>query len=65
MSKNRKKGLRKMSKLFMNGTPLEGIEQLAVECIQSAFAIARLLGHSWHETYRFLFTADERSLGNM
>ena len=32
--KNRKKGLRKMSKLFMYGTYLEGIEQLA-KCIQS------------------------------
>ena len=30
MSKNRKKGLRSMSKLFMYGTSLEGIEQLMV-----------------------------------
>ena len=30
MSKNRKKGLRTMSKLFMYGTSLEGIEQLMV-----------------------------------
>ena len=30
MSKNRKKGLRAMSKLFMYGTSLEGIEQLMV-----------------------------------
>ncbi len=30
MSKNRKKGLRKMSKLFMHGATLEGIEQLMV-----------------------------------
>jgi hypothetical protein len=30
MPKNRKKGLRKMSKLFMYGTSLEGIEQLMV-----------------------------------
>lgn len=30
MSKNRKKGMRKMSKLFMYGTSLEGIEQLMV-----------------------------------
>ena len=26
----------------------------AVECTQSAFANARLLGHSWHETYLYL-----------
>jgi len=26
----------------------------AVECTQSAFTIARLLGHSWHETYLYL-----------
>jgi hypothetical protein len=30
MSKNRKKGVRTMSKLFMYGTSLEGIEQLMV-----------------------------------
>lgn len=30
MLKNRKKGLRKMSKIFMYGTFLEGIEQLIV-----------------------------------
>ena len=30
MPKNRKKGLRTMSKLFMYGTSLEGIEQLMV-----------------------------------
>lgn len=30
MSKNRKKGMRSMSKLFMYGTGLEGIEQLRV-----------------------------------
>ena len=30
MLKNRKKGLRTMSKLFMHGTSLEGIEQLVV-----------------------------------
>lgn len=30
MPKNRKKGMRKMSKLFMYGTSLEGIEQLMV-----------------------------------
>lgn len=30
MSKNRKKGMRTMSKLFMYGTSLEGIEQLMV-----------------------------------
>ncbi len=30
MSKNRKKGMRTMSKLFMHGTSLEGIEQLMV-----------------------------------
>ena len=30
MSKNRKKGLRTMSKLFMYGTSLEGIEELMV-----------------------------------
>ena len=35
MPKNRKKGLRKISKLFMYGTSLEGIELLAVECFQS------------------------------
>lgn len=30
MSKNRKKGMRKMSKLFMYGTQLEGLEELMV-----------------------------------
>lgn len=30
MPKNKKKGMRSMSKLFMYGTSLEGIEQLMV-----------------------------------
>lgn len=43
MPKNRRKGLRIMSKLFMYGTSLEGIGQLAVECIQSPLPMVKFL----------------------
>ena len=41
--KNRKKGLITMSKLFMYGTSLEGIEQLAVECTQLLLPTVKFL----------------------
>ncbi|WP_176967893.1 hypothetical protein [Proteiniborus ethanoligenes] len=44
MPKNRKKAMRTMSKLFMYGTSLEGIEQLAVECFQSLLPMVEFLG---------------------
>jgi len=43
MPKNKKKGMRSMSKLFMYGTSLEGIEQLAVECTQSLLPTVKFL----------------------
>lgn len=43
MSKERNKRLRTMSKLFMYGRSLEGIEQLAVEYIQSLLPTVKLL----------------------
>ena len=43
MPKNRKKGLRTISKLFIYGTSLEGIEQLAVEYIQSLLPTVKFL----------------------
>lgn len=35
--------MRTMSKLFMYGTSLEGMEQLAVECIQSLLPTVKFL----------------------